>query len=72
MHAVFGCFVEAVDHGGVLKGVHFEDDASLLALIGEGYFTVDEAVQLRMRLKRATRRVVNFGSSLPCRVRKRL
>ncbi len=46
MYAVFGCFVEAVYHGGVLKGVHFEDDTSLFALVGEGYFAVDEAVQL--------------------------
>ncbi|CDA84521.1 unknown [Bacteroides sp. CAG:754] len=43
---MFGCFVEAVYHGGVLESVHFEDDTALFAFVGKGDFTVDEAVQL--------------------------
>ena len=44
---MFGGLVESVDHCGVLEGVHFEDDTSAFALVGKGYFTVDEAVLVR-------------------------
>ena len=48
---MFGGLVESVDHCGVLEGVHFEDDTSAFALVGKGYFTVDEAVQFRYEVE---------------------
>ena len=51
LHAVFGGLVESVDHCGVLEGVPFEDDTSAFALVGKGYFTVDEAVQFRYEVE---------------------
>ena len=56
----------------VLEGVHLEDDTSTLALVGKFYFTVDEAVQFGDEVETGDKESRDLGSSLPCRVRKRL
>ena len=53
--------VQPLYHGGVLQGVHFEDNPSLLSAFCQFYLMVDEAVQFGYQIETRYQQTVEYG-----------